>query len=157
MTEQKKRGGARKGAGRKKQAIPAALDGRSNAARNCAGRVLDQAKSEKLWLAMIELECRRLGIDPKTGVLLDPLERITAKQKAGEAVTDGDYRGNFSIIPLTNLLRYLEDRHYGRPVDTVNHIHDKPIDINMNVNLGERMKAGMARFEALSHGSKRSG
>jgi hypothetical protein len=48
-----------------------------------------------------------------------------------------DYQGRFSIIPLTNLLRYLEDRAYGRPVDTVNHLHDKPIDLNVTVSMAE--------------------
>jgi hypothetical protein len=131
-SEKKKRGGSRANAGRKKQAPPpgAALDGRSNADRSIAGRVLNQAKSEKLWLGLIDLERKRLGIDENG--------KLVAEKKDGHNVIDGpDYQGKFSIIPLTNLLRYLEDRHYGRPVDTVNHVHDKPIDLNVNVSIAE--------------------
>ena len=110
------RGGARAGAGRKKQERP------TNA--NVATRVLAQAKAEQLWLSLIDLERRRLGIN-KTG-------ELSVAEKG--AITEGDYQGRFSIIPLTNLLRYLEDRAYGRPVDTVNHLHDKPIELNMKVS-----------------------
>ena len=95
-----------------------------------AVRVLAQAKAEKLWLAMIALERRRLGINQDGS--LSEVHR--------GAVNDGDYRGNFSIIPLTNLLRYLEDRAHGRPVDTVNHVHDKPIDLNVNVSMAELLR-----------------
>src|SRR5882762_6713580 len=75
-----------------------------------AGKVLAQAKAEQLWGSIIDLERRRLGIN-KDGSL---------SQAEKDAINGPDYRGNFSIIPLTNVLRYLEDRAYGRPVDTVN-------------------------------------
>lgn len=110
---------------------------------NVAARVLAQAKAEQLWLSLIDLERRRLGIN-KTGEL-----SVAAgeKARAGESVTQGDYRGNFSIIPLTNLLRYLEDRAYGRPVDTVNHLHDKPIEMNVNVSIAEVVRKVRERKE----------
>ena len=123
------RGGARAGAGRKKQERP------TNA--NVATRVLAQAKAEQLWLSLIDLERRRLGIN-KTG-------ELSVAEKG--AITEGDYQGRFSIIPLTNLLRYLEDRAYGRPMDTVNHMHDKPMDVNLTVNLGEGMRAAMKKAD----------
>lgn len=122
-------GGKRQGAGRKKSERP------TNA--NVATRVLAQAKAEQLWLSLIDLERRRLGIN-KTGEL----------SEAGKgAITAGDYRGNFSIIPLTNLLRYLEDRAYGRPMDTVNHLHDKPLDVNVKFSLSERFRIAMEKAE----------
>ena len=122
-------GGKRPGAGRKKQERP------TNA--SVAARVLAQAKAEQIWLSMIDLERRRLGLN-KDGAL---------SEKEKGAITAGDYRGNFSIIPLTNLLRYLEDRAYGRPVDTVNHLHDKPIEHNVNLNLSERFRIAMERAD----------
>ena len=109
-------GGKRAGAGRKKQDRP------TNA--SVATRVLAQAKAEQLWLSLIDLERRRLGIN-KTG-------ELSVAEKG--AITEGDYQGRFSIIPLTNLHRYHEDRAYGRPVDTVNHLHDKPLEVNMRVS-----------------------
>jgi hypothetical protein len=124
VAEEKKaaRGGARAGAGRKKAERP------TNA--NVATRVLAQAKAEQLWLSLIDLERRRLGIN-KTGEL--------SEAEKG-AITAGDYQGKFSIIPLTNLLRYLEDRAYGRPMDTVNHLHDKPLDVNVNVKMSDLIR-----------------
>src|SRR5579859_1251483 len=104
---------------------------------NVAARVLAQAKAEQLWLSMIDLERRRLGLN-KDGTL--------SEAEKG-AISEGDYQGKFSIIPLTNLLRYLEDRAYGRPVDTVNHLHDKPIEHNVNLNLSERFRIAMEKAE----------
>ena len=115
-------GGKRAGAGRKKQERP------TNA--NVATRVLAQARAEQLWLSLIDLERRRLGIN-KTG-------ELSVAEKG--AITEGDYQGKFSIIPLTNLLRYLEDRAYGRPMDTVNHLHDKPIEMNLTVKMSELIR-----------------
>ncbi len=54
------RGGHRPGAGRKKQERP------TNA--NVATRVLAEANSEQLWLSIIEVERRRLGLN-KDGTL----------------------------------------------------------------------------------------
>ena len=104
---------------------------------NVATRVLAQAKSETLWLTIIELERRRLGIN-KDGTL----------SQAEKGAIDGpDYQGKFSIIPLTTVLRYLEDRAYGRPVDTVNHVHDKPIEMNVNVSIAEVVRKVRERKE----------
>ena len=97
---------------------------------NVASKVLKEAKAEELWMDLINLEKRRLGLIPGN---------------EGKGVTDGEYRGNFSIIPLTNLLRYLEDRAYGRPVDTVNHLHDKPIDVNLTVSLADEIQKARKR------------
>ena len=135
-----KRGGSRKHApdcqcghcpkvGRPKQERP------TNA--NVAQKVLAQAKAEQLWLAMIALERKRLGLN-QDGT-------VSAAEKGG--VTGPDYQGKFSIIPLTNLLRYLEDRAYGRPVDTVNHLHDKPIEMNVNLSMAELIRDVRQRKE----------
>jgi hypothetical protein len=43
------------------------------------------------------------------------------------------------------LLRYLDDRAYGRPMDTVNHLHDKPLEVNMNVSLAEAIQKARKR------------
>lgn len=36
--------------------------------------------------------------------------------------------------------KYLWDRRDGKPVDTVNHLHDKPIDVNLNVSISETIR-----------------
>jgi hypothetical protein len=111
---------------------------------NVATRVLAQAKAERLWLSLIDLERRRLGIN-KNGEL--------SEAEKG-AITGPDYQGRFSIIPLTTLLRYLEDRAYGRPVDTVNHLHDKPIEMNVNVSMAEIIRGVRQRKQAYERDRK---
>jgi len=106
---------------------------------NVAQKVLKQAKAEQLWLAMIDLERRRLGLN-KSGEL--------SEAEKG-AITQGDFQGKFSIIPLTNLLRYLEDRAYGRPMDTVNHLHNKPIEVNHTFSISDRIKRARERVAGL--------
>ncbi len=108
-------GGARPGAGRKKQERP------TNA--SMAQRVLTRVKAEETWVVMVEFEKKRLGLDG-------------TKQEDGDAIAFGD-QSRCSIIPLTNLLRYLEDRAYGRPMDTVNHQHDKPLEVHASVTMAE--------------------
>src|SRR5579872_1805675 len=124
-------GGKREGSGRHKRNCECEKCLKKHGSRptdnTVAARVLAQAKAEETWLELIELEKRRLGLIP-------------GAKKEGSKVDAGDYQGKFSIIPLTNLLRYLEDRAYGRPVDTVNHLHDKPIDLNLNVSLAELVR-----------------
>jgi len=102
-----------------------------------ASRVLAQAKAEQLWLSMIDLERRRLGLN-KDGSL---------SEKEKGAITGPDYQGRFSIIPLINLLHYLEDRAFGKAVQTVNHLHDKPIEHNVTMNLSERFRIAMEKAQ----------
>ena len=105
---------------------------------NVASKVLAQAKAEKLWLSLISLECRRLGINER-GELEDRGKRGSGylPEEQQGVISGPDYQGKFSIIPLTNLLRYLEDRAYGRPMDTVNHLHDKPIEHEVTIRISE--------------------
>jgi len=112
---------------------------------NVAQKVLAQARAEKLWLELIELERKRLGLATK-----DHKHHLVWKKSWGVfACADCGYQpypsGTFSIIPLTNLLRYLEDRAYGRPVDTVNHLHDKPIEMNVTLSLSEAIQRARKR------------
>jgi hypothetical protein len=112
---------------------------------NVAQKVLNEAKAEQLWLSLIDLERRRLGIN-KTG-------ELSMAEKG--AITGPDYQGRFSIIPLTNLLRYLEDRAYGHPINTVNHLHDKPIEVNATLSLGEGMRLAMQKADERLRNHKR--
>lgn len=43
--------------------------------------------------------------------------------------------------------KYLWDREGGKPVDTVNHVHDKPIELNATLTLGEGMRRAMEKAE----------
>lgn len=43
--------------------------------------------------------------------------------------------------------KYLTDKRDGKAVQTINHLHDKPIEMNVNLSLGERMKSAMEKAE----------
>jgi hypothetical protein len=94
-----------------------------------AAKVLRDVKHELVLRALFAIELHRLGIDlskPDFGAKEAP--------------------HNVSIIPLTNLIHRMECRAFGNPTDTVNHLHDKQtIDMNINVNLGQRLAAARKR------------
>ena len=47
--------------------------------------------------------------------------------------------------PLKRTLMYLDDRDLGKPVDTVNHVHDKPIEMNVTLSLAEAVQKARKR------------
>lgn len=52
---------------------------------------------------------------------------------------------------LRETLKYLENRSLGNCVDTVNHLHDKPLQLNVTVSLAEavqraRKRAGLVNY-----------
>ena len=59
-----------------------------------------------------------------------------AAQKAKETKNTSDLR---------QALEYLDDRDMGRCVDTVNHLHDKPIEMNVNLVLSEAIQKARKR------------
>jgi hypothetical protein len=104
-----------------------------------AGRVLKEARVEQLWFSLIDIERRRLGIN-KDGSL---------SEREKGAIDGPDYQGKFSILPLVNLLHYLEDRAHGRPMDTVNHLHNKPLEMNVTFSISDRIKRARERVANL--------
>ena len=48
---------------------------------------------------------------------------------------------------LRHALEYLDNRDLGNTVDTVNHMHDKPIEVNATLTLGEGMRLAMQKAE----------
>ena len=48
---------------------------------------------------------------------------------------------------LRNALEYLDNRDLGTCVDTVNHLHDKPIEMNVNVSIAEIVRKVRERKE----------
>lgn len=48
---------------------------------------------------------------------------------------------------LRNALEYLDNRDLGNTVDNVNHMHDKPIDVNVNLSLAEVVREVRSRKE----------
>ncbi|MGO9073856.1 MAG: hypothetical protein ACLPLR_18615 [Terriglobales bacterium] len=109
------RGGKRPGAGRKKK--ERLVD--ANVARKIKARI----HAEDTWVDLIETEKYRLRL------------HLPVKQRSAEV----------STVPLANMLRYLDDRDLGRPVDTVNHLHDKPIEMNATLSIRGTLEKALQR------------
>lgn len=48
---------------------------------------------------------------------------------------------------LRNALEYLDNRDLGNTTDNVNHMHDKPLEMNVTHTLSERMRIAMEKAE----------
>lgn len=125
-------GGKREGAGRHKRGCDCAkckakqeTQGSRPTDANLARKIKAKVKAEELWVKLIETEVHRLALDKP------------AKERPVNA----------SVTPLANILRYLDDRDLGRPMDTVNHLHDKPLEVNATLTLGEGMRLAMEKAE----------
>jgi hypothetical protein len=46
-----------------------------------------------------------------------------------------------------DLRKYLYDKRDGKAIHTVNHLHDKPIDVNVKHSLSERFRMAMEKAE----------
>lgn len=116
----KSRGGPRPGAGRKKQAAPVqVIDGRTVSGQQHAQWLIDQLNAD---------------FDPK-------------KQ---ESIEVAGWRRLWDSLDKRIALetrRYLYDRAKGKATVTVNHLHDKPIEHNVNLNLSERFRIAMQKAE----------
>lgn len=106
------RGGARPGAGRKKREQPSAIEGRSAAGQNMAGRVLSFPENAD-----------RKKMSPDEGAW-------------HELIWERDRDGKLTGKAADNR-RYLTDKRDGKAVHTVNHLHDKPIEHNHHFDLAE--------------------
>ena len=49
---------------------------------------------------------------------------------------------------LRNALEYLDNRDLGNTTDNVNHMHDKPIEMNVTFTISERIKRARERAAA---------
>jgi hypothetical protein len=92
---------------------------------NVARKIKAKVKAEETWVALIETEKFRLRLD------------LPVKERPV----------NVPTTPLSNMLRYQDDRDLGRPMDTVNHLHDKPLEVNATLTLGEGMRIAMEKAE----------
>ena len=84
-----------------------------------AARVLAKVDAENQWTRIITVERARIDADP---------------QKASTAA-------------LRETLKYLECRHLGNCTDNVNHMHDKPLEINATLTISEIVREVRERKE----------
>ena len=55
---------------------------------------------------------------------------------------------NAGVGPSLDLRKYLYDKRDGKAVHTVNHLHDKPIEMNVTFSLSDRIKRARERAAA---------
>lgn len=110
------RGGKRGGAGRKKvhSELPASAD------KKIASQVFASLE-DKDW----EKKHKQPDKDGKGGCLCEICRWRSL------IVESLDSRLEFDV------LKYLTDRRDGKAVQTVNHLHDKPLEMNVNVSIAE--------------------
>lgn len=92
---------------------------------------------------------------PKTSRPVDGnvARKIKARVKAEDlwvqciALAYKKARETGNTADLRNALEYLDNRDLGNTVDTVNHLHDKPIEVNATLSLGEGMRLAMQKAE----------
>jgi hypothetical protein len=126
---QKKKGGARPGAGRKRREAPVEIiDGRTVTGKDHAQYLIDQLNAD---------------FDPKK---TDSLE-VAGWRRLWDSL---DKR-----IALETR-RYLYDKAKGKAVITVNHLHDKPIEHNVTHSLSERFRMEIEKGEERVRNGRRA-
>ena len=63
----------------------------------------------------------------------------------GKAAQKAKETGN--TADLRNALEYLDNRDLGNTTDNVNHMHDKPLDLNLNLSVSEKLQRAMEKAE----------
>ena len=80
--------------------------------------------------------------------------KIKAKIKAEEKwllvieIATAKARRTENTADLRNALEYLDNRDLGNTTDNVNHMHDKPIEMNVTFTISERIKRARERAAA---------
>jgi len=111
-------GGKREGAGRHKRGCDCERCLKKQGSRPVDGNLARKIK------AKVDAEAKWILI----------VELATKKAQRTENTAD-----------LRNALEYLDNRDLGNCQDNVNHMHDKPQDLNVTLSLGEGMKIAMEK------------
>lgn len=91
-------------------------------------KILHDVRAEELERALIAIEVHRLGI------------KLDEKDFGVKNVPWTISTGNLWTISTANLFKMLDRlkcHARGNPRDTVNHQHDKPLDVNVTVSMAE--------------------
>jgi hypothetical protein len=88
------------------------------------------------------------GIRDKSAAarILDALNRPA---HSGDAYEIQRFRAidNAGVSTSLDLRKYLYDKRDGKAVHTVNHLHDKPLEMNVTHSLSERFRIAMEKAE----------
>lgn len=103
---------------------------------------------------------KRVGAGRKPKPKLEPIadrgaaarliEQLNSLPTKDEPIEVAGWRGLWDATNASIRLdtrRYLYDQRDGKARNTVNHLHDKPIDVNVNMTLSERFRLAMEKAE----------
>ena len=166
MSPAKKKGGARAGAGRKKREAPVEIiDGRTVTGVDHALQLIEQLNSidpqmmtdRDLRVSPEPIEIPDDADDEKRKELqnLETQRRValSLKNAADAKFKELPYEVQgwallwFAVRTALETRKYLYDKGRGKAVITVNHLHDKPMQHEVTLNLGEGMKLAMEKAE----------
>jgi len=162
----KKKGGARQGSGRKKRETPVEIiDGRTVTGRDHAQQLIDELNSIDPEI----IQHRELRVSPDPIEIPDSateesrkeLEKQEAQRKIALALKNAaeakfqklsyEVQGWallwFAVRTALETRKYLYDRAKGKAMITVKHLHDKPLEVNATLTLGEGMRIAMQKAE----------
>jgi hypothetical protein len=172
VTEPKKKGGARPNAGRKKnpvkQAVVSAgveIDGRSVGGKEHAGWLIEQLnaidpemmRDLDLHVSSEPIKVPKDADDEQRAELEKAELQRRAMWEAKKLALKRWRKLPFEVqgwaclwFADRNALdsrRYLYDKAGHQAVKIINHVHDKPIDVNLNISLRERFKLALEKAD----------
>lgn len=116
---------------------------------NCPklGRKKNQAEALPAANKKIATQVLALDEKPKHTAKCDHTEKCMCGCKC-ELCTWWDLLHSFIDVRLRfDVLKYLTDKRDGKAVQTVNHVHDKPLEMNVNVSIAELVRKVRLRKE----------
>jgi hypothetical protein len=162
----KKKGGARPGAGRKKREAPVELiDGRTVTGKDHAQQLIDELNAiDPQIMVDRELLVSTEPIEIPEDATKDnrkELAKLEAKRQLNLALKNAAetkfrelryevqgwallWFGNRTALETR---KYLYDRAKGKAVITVNHVHDKPMEMNVTVSMADVVRKVRERKE----------
>lgn len=167
MTPQpKKKGGARPNSGRKKRQAPVEIiDGRTVTGKDHAQQLIDELNSIDPEI----MEHRELRVSPDPYEVPDDasdehrkdLEKREAQRQltlAAKNAADAKFQKLsyevqgwavlwFAARTALESRKYLYDRAKGKAMITVNHLHDKPLEMTVNHTISERFRIAMEKAD----------
>lgn len=160
----KKKGGARKGAGRKKREAPVQIiDGRTVTGKEHAQWLIDELNAiDPVIMANREL---RVSDEPfeipadATDERRKEIEKLEARRQltlAAKLEAEAEFQKLnyevqgwallwFAVRTALETRKYLYDKAKGKAVITVNHLHDKPMEHTVTHTLSERFRLAMQK------------
>lgn len=164
-SEKKKKGGARAGCGRKKREAPVqVIDGRTIHGKDYAQQLIDELNGIDPQVMVDRHISVSEAIEIPENATADEREKLEEYEARRQVLIDRKRSAEkkfhklsfevqgwallwFSDRTALETRKYLYDKAKGKAVVTVNHLHDKPIELNVNHSMSEIVRKVRLRKE----------